>query len=151
MQEVGKIIESIVADPIIEHFDRHNLWHKAHHGGTMGLLTFSACAELRERILMGNDKGGLTGILLVDQKTAYDVIDHDILIGKLTKYNICDTSLKWFSTYLNYRSNQVMIQSSVSKKLPIGDEGTIQGSVLGGLLFLINSNDLPKAEEKLNI
>ena len=48
----------------------------------MGLSTFSACADILDHSMMNHDKGYYTGILLVDQKSAYGVMSHDILLEK---------------------------------------------------------------------
>ena len=44
--------------------------------------------------------------------------------------------------------NQVIVQDKISKKNPVGRAGTTQGSVLGGILYTIYSNDLPADREE---
>ena len=46
-------------------------------------------------------------------------------------------------SYLSGRSQLVQVESKRSELVYCSDHGVPQGSVLGGLLHLINSNDFP--------
>ena len=46
-------------------------------------------------------------------------------------------------SYLSNRSQSVEVEARESPTEPHGDYGAPQGSILGGLLFIINENDFP--------
>ena len=79
----------------------------------------------------------------MDQSSAYDLVDHGILMEKLRCYNFTDKTLSWFRTYLQDRKYTYQIEARQSKEKNIGPYGVPQGSVLGGLLYIISQNDLP--------
>ena len=45
--------------------------------------------------------------VLVDFQKAFDTVNHNILIGKLSHYGIHGTANKWYSSYLTNRSQYV--------------------------------------------
>lgn len=49
------------------------------------------------------DNSKLVGVVLVDFKKAFDMVDHQILLNKLSIYATKDEPLKWFDTYLTNR------------------------------------------------
>ena len=51
-------------------------------------------------------------------------------------------------SYLGGRTQQVQIESKVSPALDCGDHAVPQGSVLGGLLHIINCNDFPACHDE---
>ena len=51
-------------------------------------------------------------------------------------------------SYLGGRTQQVQVESKVSEPLEGGDHAVPQGSVLGGLLHVINYNDLPACHQE---
>ncbi len=79
-------------------------------------------------------------IILLDLKTTCDLIDHQILLRKLSIYKCSDESIKWFKSYLLDRNQCTSFKGKVSEKLPI-EIGVPQGSILGHLLFIVFIND----------
>ena len=68
---------------------------------------------------------------------AFDKVDHEILLERMSKrFGIKDKVLKWFRSYLQNRTQTVMIDGvkSISKDL---NWGVLQGSVLGPILYLL--------------
>jgi retron-type reverse transcriptase len=78
----------------------------------------------------------------MDYSKAFDVLEHPILLRKLSHYGIQGTTLKWFESYLSNRHQFVTVNGIDSDEEQI-QYGVPQGSILGPLLFIIYINDLP--------
>ena len=74
---------------------------------------------------------------------AFDVVDTSILLGKMKIYGFDDSSVEWFQSYMTGRSQKVYIDGHLSDALPL-EVGILQGSILGLLLYILFSNDLPE-------
>ena len=81
-----------------------------------------------------------------DFSKAFDTVDHDILLQKLTLHGIQDIMLKWFKGYLSNRVQFVTYNGLKSMREKIKC-GVPQGSILGPLLFLMYINDLCRVSE----
>ena len=87
--------------------------------------------------------------ILIDLKSAFDTVNHSILLSKLELYGVRGVPLKWIESYLNDRKFYVSLNgnNSSSKILNIGIP---QGSILGPLYFIIYNNELPKVSNILS-
>lgn len=88
------------------------------------------------------DKNEIVGTLLLDLSKAFDLVNHKILLEKLSHYQFSAEALQWFVFYFDKRSQQVTISGKLSTPMLILS-GVPQRSDLGPLLFLIYINYLP--------
>ena len=79
----------------------------------------------------------------LDLSKGFDVLSHEILLHKLSLYNILNVELKWFKSYLTNRKQNVCINNKLSDTTVV-KIGVPQRTVLGPILFLIYINDLEK-------
>ena len=77
----------------------------------------------------------------IELEKAFDIVDHTLLLNKLSYYGIRGIANRWFKSYLSNRTQYVSTNSfnsnHKSKKY-----GVPQSSVRGSFLFLTFINDL---------
>lgn len=63
------------------------------------------------------DNGTLKGVMFLDIKKAFDCVNHDILITKMSKnFGITGMEPNWFRSYLTNRKQQCIINGQLSSK-----------------------------------
>ena len=65
--------------------------------------TATALIHLIDQLLSDMDKDHVSGLVFVDYKKAFDLIDHGILLSKLEVYGVASKELLLLENYLNDR------------------------------------------------
>ena len=99
-------------------------------------FTSLALVNLSDKISSAIDhKEHSVGIFL-DPSKAFDTVDHNILLDKLSHYGIRGLALALIKSYLSDRMQYVQYNETNSIRQNMSS-GVPQGSILGPLLFLL--------------
>ena len=98
--------------------------------------------KVHNDILMNMDSQRLTLLVLLDQSAAFDTVDHDVLLNRLsTSFGVRGSALHWFPSYLSNRSQSVSFDQKLSENFQSA-WSVPQGSCLGPLLFMSYASKL---------
>ena len=124
---------------------KHQSGFRAHHSTETAILKVISDSSTEDisDILDAADQGYVALLGLLDMLAAFNTVDHDILLERLaTSFGMAGTALAWLRSFLTGRSQQVSFNGGLSS-IGLITTGVPQGSVLGPLLFLLYSADVP--------
>ena len=132
---IANIQEKLVLSQVSSYLNSHNLYNTCQSAYRPGHSTEAALLNVVDDLFHSPNKGNIYVLALLDFSSAFDTIDHTILVHRLhTNFGFTDTVLQWFSSYLTDRAHYVSLSNHCSAFAPV-HSGVPQGSVLGPILL----------------
>ena len=131
-----KFISSWIMDTAREQIDIHQ------YGSMQGSSTVHALVNMIHRWQEALDSpGNLVHILFLDFRKAFDLVDHTVLMTKMSQLGLPHFITRWLTNFLTGRRMRTKLGNVVSDWVGV-NAGVPQGTLLGPVCFLIHINDL---------
>ena len=132
---IAKILEKLVLSKVSSNLSSHNLYYACQSAYRPGHNTETALLKVVNDLFHALNRGNISVLALLDFSSAFDTIDHSILVHRLhTDFGFTYAVLQWFSSYLTDRTHNVSLHNHCSAFVPV-HPGVPQGSLLGPILF----------------
>ena len=94
---IAKILEKLVLSQVSSYLNSHNLYNNCQSAYRPGHSTETALLKVVYDLFLSLNKGNISVLALLDFSSAFDAIDHPILVHRLhTDFGFTDTVLQWF-------------------------------------------------------
>jgi len=131
-----KILEIVAHRQLVEYLNNNELINERQPGFRTRHLCETALQWVISSWKKTIGERKMIGVIFLDLKRAFEVVNREILLNKLEGYGIKGTVLNWFKSYLINRTQRVKFNGLLSGSINV-DLGVPQGSVLGPLFFLL--------------
>uniref|UniRef100_A0A2A4K4N4 Reverse transcriptase domain-containing protein n=1 Tax=Heliothis virescens TaxID=7102 RepID=A0A2A4K4N4_HELVI len=144
---LSKVIERVIEKQLTLYVEANNILPQHQSGFRAGHGTATALAHVTNDILSESDAGRCSMLVLLDFSRAFDCLNRELLLAKLTHYGISSDTCKWFRSYLTNRYQQVVTEDDkgniMKSESMLVERGVPQGSIMSPILFIIFTADLP--------
>lgn len=147
---LSKILEKVVSKQLNDYLLVNNILPVHQSGFRKGHSTVTALANLGDNIIHAYDSNLASILVLLDFSKAFDTINHNLLVAKCHFLGFNESVKKFFKCYLTERKQGVILNNKCSNYRSVCS-GVPQGSVLGPLLFLMYTLDMPKVVLNCNV
>ena len=103
---IAKILEKLVFSQVSSCLNSYNLYNTCKSAYRPGHSTEKSLLKVVNNLFLSLNKGNISVLALLDFSSAFDTIDHPILVHRLhTDFGFTDAVLQWFSSYLTDRTH----------------------------------------------
>ena len=139
---IVKILEKLVLTQVSSYLNSHTLYNTCQSAYRPGHSTETALLKVVNDLFLSLNKGNISVLDLLDFSSAFNAIDHPILVHRLhTDVGYTVSVLQCFSSYQTDRTNYVSLSNHCSAFAHI-HSGVPQASVLGPMHFTVYINPL---------
>ncbi len=132
---LGKILEYPAVSRFKNHLQINNLTETYQSAYKSSHSTETALLRVKNDMLIELDRGNTIMLVLLDLSSAFDTIDHHILVERMQKeFGVTGTANNWFASYLSDRTTRVCVLGDYSNDHTL-KYGVPQGSVAGPPIF----------------
>ena len=141
LPQVSKVFEKIVCEQILCHVQPAVSGRQ--HGFISGRDCSTNLTALLREAYHAVDRQEQLDVIYTDFSKAFDRVNHDFLLHKLSSYHFHPDVLVLLRSYLTCRKHRVVVDSHCSNWNTV-PSGVPQGSILGPILFALFVNDIPQ-------
>ena len=103
------MLEKHVHDSLMTYLTSHKLLYSTQSGFRPNHFSETALLQMINKFLEAINNSQIIGMVMVDFRKAFDLVDHTILFKKLRHYKLSEKTITWFSSYLLDRKQKVVI------------------------------------------
>ena len=136
----GNVVEKVVYISLLRHVAP--AISPAQHGFMSGRSCATNLASLLGTAWDSIEERLQIDCIYTEFSSAFQSVNHSLLVHKLqNSYNITDSALKWFISYLDNREQRVVVNGKCSELCRV-TSGTPEGGLISPILFSLYINDL---------
>jgi hypothetical protein len=143
LSTISKLLEKLLKSrisPLLDVIPDHQFGFRQHHS------TIQQCHRIIQVINKSLEDKKYCSTVFLDVRQAFDKVWHEGLLYKIKHW--LPSYFKMFQSYLSDRLFRTNVSGETSEDHPI-KSGVPQGSVLGPLLYLLYTSDLPTSQHTI--
>ena len=137
----SKVLEKVIQLQINQHMEFRGLFSKTQHAYRRARSCESAIVDLNTQIETARCQGRYVGKWITDMSAAFNLIQRQVLVPKMSLYGFDLNSCNLLNDYLTNRQTQCKVKTSYSEFITL-PSGVGEGSVLGLTFFACGLVDI---------
>ena len=96
----SKVLEKVICEQLTRYTEVNGILPNSQHGFRKGRSTMTALTAMQKEWVSNAEEGLMTGVLVWDLSSAFDTLDIDLFLKKLSIYGVNEITTNWFRSFL---------------------------------------------------